>query len=198
LALNFVTTNEHKFKEVYIIAKEVGVKINWKRMSYTEIQSDDLSEIVKIGAKEACEKIKEPCFVEDAGMFIHALKGFPGPYSKFVFLTIGNKGILKLMNGVEDRTSEFRSAVGFCTPGLEPIAFEASVRGKIAFEERGTHGFGFDPIFEINGKTYAEMTTEEKNALSHRGIAVRKFLTWFKGKYGEGIGEEDETRDTKL
>lgn len=189
MALKFVTTNEHKFKEVHMIAREIGVQIDWEKMPYTEIQSDDLSEIVKVGAKEVCEIIGAPCFVEDAGMFIHALKGFPGPYSKFVFLTIGNKGILKLMDGIENRAAEFRSAVGFCAPGTEPIAFEASVRGVIALEERGVHGFGFDPIFEVNGRTLAEMTAEEKNAISHRGKAVRKFLTWFKGRYGESMEE---------
>lgn len=189
MALNFVTTNKHKFKEVHMMAREIGAEIKWRKMSYTEIQSDDLAEIVKIGAKEVCKKIGEPCFVEDAGMFIHALKGFPGPYSKFVFLTIGNKGILKLMNGIKNRSAEFRSAVGFCAPKSEPVVFEASVRGVIASEERGTHGFGFDPIFEINGRTLAEMTTREKNALSHRGMAVRKFLTWFKERYRESIGK---------
>jgi len=184
MALSFVTTNEHKFREVSLIVREFGIQVGWVKMAYTEIQADDLKEIVKFGAKEACEKTNKPCFVEDAGMFISALGGFPGPYSKFVFQTIGNRGILKLMDGVEDRSAEFRSAIGFCAPEAEPAVFEASVKGRIAYEERGRHGFGFDPIFEVQGRTFAEMSTEEKNRLSHRGMAVRKFLAWFKEEYG--------------
>jgi len=184
-----VTTNENKFREAALIAKEFGVELEWERRSYTEIQADSLEEIVGFGVEEVCREIGDPCFAEDAGLFIDALNGFPGPYSKFVFLTIGNRGILKLMEGVENRLAEFRSAVAFCSPGGGPVVFSASVRGKITHEPRGTGGFGFDPIFEVNGRTFAEMSTREKNLLSHRGAAIRKFLLWFKGERGQDMGE---------
>lgn len=183
-----MTTNENKFREVAIIAEEYEIELEWEKRAYMEIQADSLEDIVRFGVREVCREIGRPCFIEDAGLFIYALRGFPGPYSKFAFLTIGNRGILKLMENVENRLAEFRSAVGFCSPGGEPVVFSASVVGRITYEPRGTGGFGFDPIFEVDGKTFAEMSTREKNLLSHRGAAIRKFLLWFKGESRQDMG----------
>jgi XTP/dITP diphosphohydrolase len=185
LALIFVTRNDHKFLEARELALRFGLEIVQSKTEYDEIQSDSLVEIVRRGAKDACLKLGTPCFVEDAGLFIESLNGFPGPYSKFVFSTIGNAGVLKLMEGAPDRSAEFRSAVGFCEPGGEPTVFTGTCRGKIAVEARGAGGFGFDPIFEPEGgggRTFAEMSVEEKNKFSHRGKALAAFMEWFKGK----------------
>lgn len=151
-------------------------------MEYLEIQSDTVEEVARRGAKEACNMTGAPCFVEDSGLFIQALRGFPGPYSNFVFRTIGNQGILKLMAGETMRRARFMSAVGYCEPGGGPLAFTGSVEGRIAEEIRGSHGFGYDPIFipeEGDGRTFGEMAMEEKNLLSHRGRAIKRFLSWF-------------------
>ncbi|MEM2192168.1 MAG: RdgB/HAM1 family non-canonical purine NTP pyrophosphatase, partial [Candidatus Hadarchaeales archaeon] len=149
-----------------------------------EIQSNSLAEIAKFSAKHAFSILHSPCFVEDAGIFISALNGFPGPYSKFVFMTIGNAGVLKLLEGTKNRDAKFISAVGYCD-GSEPKVFLGSVAGKISRKPRGTSGFGFDPIFIPeggDGKTFGEMSVEEKNAFSHRAKAVEAFLKWFKKK----------------
>ncbi|TDA32431.1 MAG: non-canonical purine NTP pyrophosphatase, partial [Hadesarchaea archaeon] len=98
------------------------------------------------------------------------------------FLTIGNRGVLKLLEGVGDRRAVFRSAVGYCGRDGRPLVFEGRVEGRISLEERGTGGFGFDPIFipdEGDGRTFAEMSVEEKNALSHRGRAIEGFFRWY-------------------
>lgn len=184
MSLVFVTSNKHKFLEAKEIAAKLGVEIIHKSVEYREIQSDSLEEIVRLGALESLEKLGLPCFVEDAGLFVESLKGFPGPYSKFAFLTIGNEGILKLMAGVTNRRAEFRSAIGFCRPGDQPRVFVGVCPGRITMEPRGSGGFGFDPIFEPEGgggKTFSEMSTEEKNSFSHRGRALTAFIKWFKG-----------------
>ena len=120
--------------------------------------------------------------MEDAGLFVEALNGFPGPYSKYVYTTVGIKGILNLMKNVTNRSAYFMSAVSFGNPNEEPFCFVGKADGKLSLDERGTSGFGYDPIFipsEGDGRTFAEMTTDEKNGYSHRAKALRKFAKWY-------------------
>ncbi|MEW6592169.1 MAG: XTP/dITP diphosphatase [Candidatus Hadarchaeota archaeon] len=182
MTLVFVTSNPHKFEEVQEIAARQGVEVTRSQIPYIEIQSDSLEEIVQVGAQQASALFRAPCFVEDAGLFVDALKGFPGPYSKYAFMTIGNQGLLKLLDGVPDRGAEFRSAVGYCAPGGKTSVFSGKVRGTITTSPRGLKGFGFDPIFSPEGEnlTFGEMSTAEKNKFSHRARAVEEFIRWFK------------------
>ncbi len=147
-----------------------------------EIQDDDLESIAKVSARDAVEKCGLPIIVEDTGLFIEALNGFPGPYSSYIHRTVGNKGILKLMETVEERDSYFHSVVAFCSSSDQPKCFHGRVMGRISREERGSLGFGFDPIFQPQGgggKTFAEMTTVRKNKCSHRARALRGFARWY-------------------
>lgn len=183
MTLTFVTSNKHKFEEVSEIAARLGVEIKRRDIGPVEIQADTLEEVASYSAKEAVAVLKEPCFVEDAGLFIKVLKGFPGPYSNFLFRTIGNGGILKLMDGEKDRRAEFGSAVAYCAPNEKPKVFSGKAEGTITTNVRGKLGFGFDPLFtprEGDGRTFAEMATLEKNRFSHRARAVDSFLNWFK------------------
>ncbi len=121
--------------------------------------------------------------VEDAGLFIPALGGFPGPYSAYVHDTIGNGGILQLMRQLPNRGASFKSVIGLCRHGEEPKLFTGIVEGTITAEGRGTGGFGYDPIFEPkerDGRTFAEMNTDEKNQYSHRARALRKLVEYLK------------------
>jgi XTP/dITP diphosphohydrolase len=123
-----------------------------------------------------------PVFVEDAGLFVEALNGFPGPYSKYVYNTVGVKGILKLMKNVENRKAYFMSVVAFGSPDEQPTCFIGKVNGTLSLQEMGTSGFGYDPIFvpsKGDGRTFAKMTTTEKNGYSHRTEALRKFALWY-------------------
>ncbi len=189
MVLKFITSNEHKFEEVRVIAKKYSLEIEQEDVPYVEIQSDDLREIVKPGAQQAHKMSNSPCFVEDSGLFIDSLNGFPGPYSSYVFRTLGNKGILKLMNDRSDRRAEFKSAIGYCGDS-ELRVFEGKVKGTIAEEKRGSEGFGYDPIFipdKAAGGTFAEISMEMKNSLSHRGSAIERFVKWYsKNKKAEG------------
>ena len=141
-----------------------------------------MEEVVEASAIQAFKKIGKPIFAEDTGLFIRALGGFPGTFASYVHGTIGIAGVLKLLKNVSDRRAEFRSAIGFCAPEVKLICFPGIVFGRISREERGIHGFGFDTIFKPDGggdKTFAEMTTDEKNTYSHRAHAVRKFIKWY-------------------
>ncbi len=180
----FVTTNFHKFNEARQVLAEHGVAVAMLRMEAIEIQDDNLEEIAKASVRDAVEKSGMPVFVEDAGLFIEALKGFPGPYSSYVYRTLGTKGILKLMEGIAKRNAYFYSVVAFYSPEDASLkCFHGKVEGKITLNEHGNRGFGFDPIFKPKrgvGKTFAEMTTVEKNRFSHRAQALRKFAVWYK------------------
>ncbi len=182
MSITFITSNENKFKEAQEIANRHGVKIRHKNITYTEIQADNLVEVVKPSAEQAFEIAGNPCFVEDAGLFIKTLNGFPGPYSSYVFKTLGNKGILRLMKKEENRKAEFKSAVGYYDSNRDPKIFEGETKGKISKSERGSEGFGYDPIFipdGSNGKTFAEMALDTKNMFSHRASAIEKFVKWY-------------------
>jgi len=186
MTLIFVTGNRHKFKEASELASKYGLELEMRDVGYEEIQADELEEIARRGAEKASALLGKPCFVEDAGLFIRSLRGFPGPYSSYVFRTIGNEGLLRLMGGVGDRRAEFRSVVAYCEPSSRTMSFRGKVQGTIALEARGSRGFGFDPIFipqGADGRTFAEMTVDEKNRFSHRAKAIEGLLKWYLRKF---------------
>jgi XTP/dITP diphosphohydrolase len=181
----FATNNVNKFNEVRRVLAEYKIAVGMLRVKTAEIQSDSLREIARTSAIDAFRKCNLPVIVEDAGLFIDALNGFPGPYAAYAYKTIGNAGLLKLMANVEDRKAIFQSVMAYYDGHSTPVCFEGEATGKITNKERrgnGKSGFGFDPIFQPAGsaKTFAEMTVEEKNGFSHRASAVRKFAEWYK------------------
>ncbi|MHA2407741.1 MAG: non-canonical purine NTP pyrophosphatase, partial [Candidatus Ranarchaeia archaeon] len=125
-----------------------------------------------------------PIFVEDAGLFIDSLNGFPGPYSSYVLKTLGLNGILALMKNIEERRAEFRAVVAFIHPADREVEiFNGITKGRISGTIRGEQ-WGYDPIFIPHGqtKTYAEMESSTKNKLSHRFQALNKFAKWMQSK----------------
>lgn len=174
----FVTGNKGKFREVKDILAARGFEVIQNTDGYPELQEDDLEPIAAYGAKWASDKLGLPVMVDDSGLFINVLNGFPGPYSAFVEKNLGNPRVLKIMEGETERSAVFKSVIGYCEPGAEPLTFTGTVEGKIAFEELGTGGFGYDPIFDYNGKTFGELGDEFKNKVSHRRRAVDKFVEW--------------------
>ncbi|MHC1631206.1 MAG: XTP/dITP diphosphatase [Methanotrichaceae archaeon] len=170
----FVTGNKGKFEE----AQEILGNLIQKNIGYTEIQADSLEEVAVFGMDEVSKRLGGPVMLEDAGMFVEGLNGFPGVYSAYVFDTIGNEGILRLMERMENRDAIFKSVLCYTEPGLEPRLFKGELKGQITTAPRGTGGFGYDPIFEVDGKTIAEMGLEEKNKISHRGAAIRALDEW--------------------
>ncbi len=182
----FATNNVNKFNEARRVLAEYKMAAGMLRVKTAEIQSADLREIARTSAQDAFTRCHLPVIVEDAGLFVDALHGFPGPYAAYAYKTIGNKGLLKLMENVENRKAVFQSAIAYCDSDSEaPVVFEGEAEGKITKKEHvgnGKASFGFDPIFQPSGsaETFAEMTLEEKNGFSHRAVAVRKFAEWYK------------------
>jgi len=182
-----VTGNIHKFTETCLVLSEFGLSTAMLNVDTVEIQANTIKSVAKTSVMDAIKKCHLPLIVEDAGLFIKALNGFPGPYSSYVFRTVGLKGVLKLMENVEERRAFFESVVAFSAPNLKsPRLFRGRIRGRIAEQAKGHEGFGFDPIFfpiSCNGKTFAETSVSEKNKLSHRAKALRAFAEWYVAEF---------------
>jgi XTP/dITP diphosphohydrolase len=177
----FLTSNKGKFREAQAATKASGLRLQMLVAPKIEIQSETLEEIASYAAEEAANRLGLSVVAEDAGLFIHKLNGFPGPYSSDVFKRLGNKGILKLMENTSRRSAKFSSVAAFCAPQSRPRCFAGTVVGYIGLDPRGASGFGFDPIFipsKGDGRTFAQMTVKEKNRLSHRAVAFRKLSKW--------------------
>jgi len=176
--LSLVTTNIGKFREISAQMAEHGYEVEHIRTPYPEIQAESLEITIIPGLQWLVQKFRRPVMIDDSGLFIEPLKGFPGVYSSYVFKTVGCDGILNLMKGVTDRRARFECCVGFMAPGKEPFIAKGVARGTIAHEKAGSGGFGYDPIFVHEGhtKTYAQIGVAEKNKISHRGQAITKFI----------------------
>lgn len=172
--VTFASTNKNKYREVQSILAEYGVAADLAKVSPVEIQSDSLAEIAKEKAKSAYLMVARPVIVEDDGLFIKSLNGFPGPYSSYVFKSIGNSGILKLLDGSRDRRASFHSLIAFYD-GSNLSVSEGVVEGRIS-ERVEEGGWGYDPIFVPDGTdlTFAQLG-ERKNEYSHRRRALGKF-----------------------
>lgn len=176
----FVTGNKNKYEE---IKRCLSAKIKMKNIPYPEIQADRLEDVALYGIEFLKERLDENFFIEDSGLFIKELNGFPGVFSSYVFRTIGNEGIKKLMDGINNREAEFISVIAFYDGKIN--IFKGVCKGIISEEIRGEGGFGYDPIFIPYGseKTFAEMRIEEKNEYSHRGKAIRKLKEYLDKKF---------------
>ncbi len=180
MKLKVITSNPGKVAEYQKAFDELGIEMEHYRLPYDEVQTSDLEEVVNKGMDEIISKGVRNFIVDDTGLFIDSLKGFPGVWSAYAQKTIGNKGILKLLEGVKDRGAEFRCCIG-CDIDGRRIVVVGVCRGFITESEKGTEGFGFDPIFSPDGNlTFAEMPIEDKNQISHRGNAVRLLIEQLK------------------
>ncbi len=182
--MKFVTSNKHKFDEISEMFRNAGIHIEWLKLKYDELQEDFTESISYKSAVSLMDIIDGDFFLEDTGLYIQSLSGFPGPYSSFVSKTISNDGVLKLLVG-KDRTAYFKTVVSLCING-KILQFGGILNGKIAERASGEKGFGFDPIFIPNGrdKTLADMGIKEKNEFSHRSRAIKTFIFFLKGNPG--------------
>jgi XTP/dITP diphosphohydrolase len=179
--LFFASSNENKFQEAERILSNLGVQINFFKTILEEIQSNNLNDIAGQKAINAYNLIQKPVIIEDDGLFIDSLNGFPGPYSSYVYDTIGNKGIMDLLENYQVRDAKFVSIIAYCDNDRGVKLFESSIPGKISpIIEKG--GWGYDPIFIPDGesKTYANVFDKDK--FSHRSASLKKFSNWFLDK----------------
>jgi len=181
----FVTSNKGKLKETKTRLSEVSVNVVQKNLGYPEIQADTLQDVASFGMKHIQKRIDSPFILEDAGLFIDHLNGFPGVYSAYVFYSIGCSGILKLLDGVDtdNRKACFRSVFAYGEPNKKPRFFVGECHGRISTQELGNQGFGYDPVFIPDGdaRAFAQMDTKEKNSFSHRGKSLEKLVEFLKG-----------------
>lgn len=175
----FVTGNKEKFNEISAYISNLKM-LNIKDIP--EIQSLDINEIISYKLKEAKEKLSDSdclIIVEDTGLYLNALNGFPGPLIKFLLKSIGNDGIFNICNKLENYTAEATTSFGLYNSNKDDISFySATIKGTIT-APKGDHGFGWDQIFIPDGcdKTFAEMETiEEKNNFSMRFKALNKLF----------------------
>jgi len=167
----FATSNLGKVKEAQAILGEV----EQVRVDYEEKRGESCEEVVRAAISGVFAEVGKPVFIEDSGLFIDGLGGFPGTYSAYVFKRLGCGGILKLLGGKDGRSAKFISSIAYQEPSSEPFVATCSVQGTISMGMRGESGFGYDPVFIPDGQdlTFAEMG-EEKNRISHRWLALQK------------------------
>jgi XTP/dITP diphosphohydrolase len=183
----FVSNNIHKYSEIKSILHDrtTDLDVNFYKQNIIEIQDDKIEKIAIEKAKSAYNTVKRPIIIEDDGLFINSLNGFPGQYSSYVFKSIGNRGILRLLEGSRDRSAFFKSIFVYRN-GIIAKVFSGQINGKISLTIKDG-GWGYDPIFipfnnhnKHDNKTFAELNkTNKKNELSHRRIALDKFVNWF-------------------
>lgn len=177
--VTFASTNQNKFREVQSILAAHDISVDFAQINLVEVQSDSLEEIAREKAKSAFLRVGQPVIVEDDGLFIDSLKGFPGQYSSHAFKTLGNEGILKLLAGSPDRGASFRSLIAF-HDGKRMSISEGRVGGRIS-AKLTEGGWGYDPIFVPAGSdlTFAELK-DKKSDYSHRKNALDNFVRWYR------------------
>ena len=185
--LYFITSNNHKFKEISRLFEEEHLSYHLKQydIETLEIQSESIQEVAIAKLNSVRDKLESSYFVEDAGFFVdNPLHGFPGVYSSYVMKTIGNEGILRLIADFNESKAHFKTVIAlYFKPNDKIYIFEGEIYGKVSKNIRGKGGFGFDPIFipnEFPEKTFGELTQIEKNKISHRGRAWRKLIEFIK------------------
>lgn len=175
--MRFVTSNAGKFQEVARMLEARGLPVAHLDVRYPEVQADSLEEVVRASLRWLTPRFGDDLLVDDSGLFIPALQGFPGVYSNYVFRTLGCAGVLRLLQSGDSREATFVACFGLAS-GEEARLFIGTCAGTLTREPRGAGGFGFDPIFlpQGEGRTFAEMSVEEKNALSHRARAADQLV----------------------
>ncbi len=145
--LIFVTSNSRKFEVAQKALGAFGINLTHKNIeNLHEIQSTDVNEISAFSAKLAANELNAPVIVEDAGYYIEALNGFPGPFIKFTNNWLSAEDYLLLMSGKENRKIEVRSSLAYCVPGQEPVVFCSSAFGKMPLS---VGPVGYSPINQV-------------------------------------------------
>lgn len=186
------TSNLHKVAEYEAILKPLGYQVLSLKDVYTQIpeieeNGDTFEQNALIKANLIAEDLGQLVLADDSGFSINALDGMPGVLSaRFMGETtsydVKNQHILELMKDKLDRTAHFIAVIAIAAPNMKSIVFKGDVVGEVAKVPSGMSGFGYDPIFYIPElkQTYADLTNEHKNELSHRRLALNKALDYLK------------------
>ena len=185
------TNNANKLREAREILSPLGIRVISMREAYVECDPDETGETFEenslIKAKAVYDITKQPVIADDSGLCVDALGGRPGVYSaRYAPDSEKCSKLLDEMKNVpdEERTAYFECCISLVTEDGN-VSFSGKCNGKIGYEERGTNGFGYDPVFVHGDRTLAEMSAEEKNSISHRGAAMRELYKYLEESYGE-------------
>lgn len=148
----YVTGNWAKIMSARQILEPLGFEVEQKKMEVPELQKDSIEEVAKYSAKWASDELKCAVLKNDSGLCVDALNGFPGPYTHYVDDTLGEDGLLKLLDGVENRKAHFEEVLAYCEYGKDPVVFKSITNGTIALEKSGEYGWSWDFIFIPDGE----------------------------------------------
>lgn len=180
------THNKHKLQEMSRILSPMGYEVVTDldlgiELTDAEENGETFLDNARIKAESGCKESGLPCIADDSGLCVDALGGAPGVYSARYSGVHGddegnNKKLLSELSGVptEKRTAHFACAICVSFPDGSEVTATGKCEGYIGYEKRGTNGFGYDPLFMVGDRSLAEMTAEEKDAISHRGNALKE------------------------
>ena len=180
------THNKHKLEEMSRILSPMGYEVVTDldlgiELSDVEENGETFLDNARIKAEAGCKESGLPCIADDSGLCVDALNGAPGVYSARYSGTHGdddgnNRKLLSELSGVptEKRTAHFACAICVSFPDGSEVTATGKCEGYIGYEKKGTNGFGYDPLFMVGDRSLAEMTAEEKDAISHRGNALKE------------------------
>jgi XTP/dITP diphosphohydrolase len=179
------THNPDKLKELEKLVNPLKLRLHFLReLPGFYPTEEDQKTLQKNAMKKALEAAKYSGLItlaDDTGLFIEALNGAPGIMSaRFAgnscSYSDNRQKVLRLLQNIQIRKAYFKTAVALSAPDGIIAVTEGRLEGEITTEERGNNGFGYDSIFAVNGKTYAEMNADEKNRLSHRALAIKSII----------------------
>lgn len=186
------TNNQNKLREAREIFSPLGIEILSQKDAGISVNPEEngktFAENALIKAKSVYELVKLPVIADDSGLCVEALNGAPGVYSaRYAPEGLLCETLLKNMQDIpaDQRAAKFVTAVAFIQEDGKEVILEGECCGTIGFEKHGTNGFGYDPVFMYGEKSFAELSAEEKNAVSHRGRAFRKLYEYLKNQKGE-------------
>ncbi|SKC74045.1 non-canonical purine NTP diphosphatase [Ohtaekwangia koreensis] len=191
MRLCFASNNKHKLEEIKnVVGRNINIVSLADIKCYEELPEtrNTLEGNSLQKAEYVFQHYNTPCFADDTGLEVDALNGAPGVYSaRYAGEQRSSEDnialLLQNLKNDTNRKAQFRTVITLLGVEEKPLYFEGIIRGEIITEKRGTSGFGYDPIFIPEGqtKTFAEMSMDEKNQLSHRAIAVRKLGAYLSG-----------------
>ena len=175
----FVTGNKNKFSEAEKILRDFGIVIKRKKIYVEEIQELDVSLVAKRKAEEAYRELGMPLIVEDTGIEVKGMNGYPGALVKHFYEAMTPHGMVEFLRKRDSRTTGITAVAYF--DGKTMKVFEGRIEGRIAGDVRGGDSFDWDSFFipEGYGKTYSQLGIDEKNKISQRRKALEKFAEWF-------------------
>lgn len=198
------THNKHKLSEMARILEPMGYEVVTDRdlgFELTEVEEDGITfmDNARIKSESGCKESGLPCIADDSGLCVDALGGEPGVYSaRYCGVHGDDEGNnIKLLNNLKDvpkekRTARFECAICVSFPDNTEITAKGTCEGWIGYENRGENGFGYDPLFMVGDKSFAELTAEEKDAVSHRGNALKELGNKFRFNFVTGADGPDK------